>query len=214
MLTPSWDRLRIIGNSRLIKLTIIMPLVGYIIIFNNHVVSALQLATDYFSSDIEHSLLGNINGEFLASRLRLLYFGLFLLGVGSSLFTLLCPQKVKQYVDAVALAQRELTLLPIPHFYSFVGDLSRKRNPHYTDIDIDEYRDRLATNEGESLEAVKIQIITEWYWSQNHRYPPIRWAAFLSFLVGFCLLSYPSITTLHKRSARYPLAPTTWEYPW
>jgi hypothetical protein len=138
MFTPSWDRLRVIGNSRLIKLTIIMPLVGYLIIFNNHVVSALQLATSYFSSDIEHSFLGNINGEFLASRLRFLYFGFFLTGVGSSLFTLFCPQKVKQYADAVALAQRELAFLPMPHFYSLIGDLSRKRDPDYTDIDIDE----------------------------------------------------------------------------
>jgi hypothetical protein len=195
MPTPSWGRLRVIGNSRLVRLTIIIPLLGYLIVFNSHVVSALQLATSYFSSDIEHSLLGNVNSEFLASRLRLLYFGLFLIGIGSSLFTLFCPQKVKQYVDAVALAERELTFLPLPHFYSLVDDLSRKRNRYYTDIDMDEYRDRLATNEGESLNAVKIQIITEWYWSQNHRYPPIRWAAFLSFLGGFCLLSYPSITT-------------------
>jgi hypothetical protein len=195
MPTPSWDRLRIIGNSRLIKLTIIMPLVGYLIIFNSYVVSALHLASDYFSSDIENSLLGNIAGEFLASRLRLLYFGLFLMGIGSSLFSLFCPQKVKQYADAVALAQRELSFLPIPYFYSLVGELSRTRSPHYADIDIDEYRDRLATNEGESLETLKIQVITEWFWVQNHRYPSIRWAAFLSFLSGFCLLLYPSITT-------------------
>src|ERR1700738_1703709 len=48
MPTPSCDNLRIIGNSRLVKLTTIFPFVGYLIVFNEHVVSALHL---------EHSLL-------------------------------------------------------------------------------------------------------------------------------------------------------------
>lgn len=37
MPTPSWDRLRIIGNSRLIQFTIIMPIIGYLIVFNQHI---------------------------------------------------------------------------------------------------------------------------------------------------------------------------------
>jgi hypothetical protein len=187
MPTPSWDRLRIIGNSKLIKLTTIMPLIGYLIVFNHHVVSALHL---------ENSLFGSITEEFLILRLRLLYFGLFLTGVGSALFTIFCPSKIKQYTDAVELAQRELHFLPIPHFYSLLEDLTHVRNPAYADIDIDEYRDRLATNEDHALETVKIQILTESYWSQSHRFPLVRWATFLSFLCGFSLLFYPSATTL------------------
>ena len=95
MITPSWDRLRIIGNSRLVQLTAIMPIVGYLIIFNQHVVSALHL---------DNSLFGSITEEFLISRLRLLYFGLFFTGIGSLLFSLFCPPKIKQYADAVELA--------------------------------------------------------------------------------------------------------------
>jgi len=76
MPTPSWDRLRIIGNSRLIKLTTIMPLVGYLIVFNQHVVTALHL---------DNSIFSNVTSECLISRLKLLYFGLFFTGMGSAL---------------------------------------------------------------------------------------------------------------------------------
>jgi hypothetical protein len=174
-----------------------MPFVGYLIIFNQHVVSALQLASNYFSEHVETSLLGSVSGEFLDSRLRLLYFGLFLTGLGSSLFALFCPLKVKQYADAVAFAERELNFLPLPHFYSLLNDLSRLRNPDYVDIDIDnDYRDRLPIIDGDTLKTVKIQILTEWYWSQSNRYPLARWASLSFFISGFCLLSYPSAATL------------------
>ena len=142
------------------------------------------------------ALFGGVAGELLDSRLRLLYFGLFLTGLGSSLFVLFCPLKVKQYTDAVALAERELNFLPLPHFYSLLNDLSRRRNPDYVDIDIDVYRDRLPIIDGETLETMKIQILTEWYWSQSHLYPLARWASLLFFICGFSLLSYPSAATL------------------
>jgi hypothetical protein len=196
MPTPSWDRLRTVGNSKLVKLTIMMPFVGYLIIFNQHVVSALHLASSYFSEHVETSLFGSVSGEFLDSRLRLLYFGLFLTGLGSSLFALFCPLKIKQYTDAVAFAERELNFLPLPHFYSLLNDLSRLRNPDYVNIDIDDYRDRLPIIDGDDLKTIKIQILTEWYWSQSHRCPLARWASLLFFICGFSLLSYPSAATL------------------
>jgi hypothetical protein len=192
MPTPSWDKLRIIGNSRLIKLTIIVPLIGYLILFNHHVVSALRLANNYLSEHIENSLLPSVTDDFLTSRLRLLYFGLFLTGVGSSLFTLFCPAKIKQYPDAVAVAERELDFLPMPHFYSLLKDLSHHRNPDYADFDIDEYRDRLATNDGDALQTLKIQILTEWYWAQGHQYPFVRWASLFFSFVASCSYLTPA----------------------
>ncbi len=185
--TPSWDKLRLIGNSKLIKLTTIMPLVGYLIMFNQHVISALHL---------DNSIFGNVNSEFLISRLRLLYFGLFFTGIGSALFTIFCPPKIKQYADAIELADREIRFLPMPHFYSLVTDLHRVRSPAYSDTDLDDYPDRLATMEGEALETLKIQILTEWYWSQSHRFPLARWAALTCFVCGFSLLFYPSVTSV------------------
>jgi hypothetical protein len=187
MPTPSWDKLRSIGNSRAVKLTSLIPLIGYLILFNEHVVSLLHL---------DKSLLGGIAENFLTSRLRLLYFGLFTTGVGALLYMVFCPMKIKQYADAVEFAQRELHFLPLPYFYSLVRDLSHLRNPDYAGIDIDQYTDHLATHENGSLDAIKIQILTEWYWSRSLQYPVIRWAAFIFFAVGFFLLFYPSVEAL------------------
>jgi hypothetical protein len=164
-----------------------MPLIGYLILFNEHVVTALHL---------DNSLSGGITDNFLISRLRLLYFGLFATGLGAIFFTIFCPPKIKQYADAIEFAERELHFLPLPYFNSLLRDLPRLRNPVYRDIDTDEYADRLATHDGTDLNTVKNQIIVEWYWSQSHRYPIARWAAFFFFTMGFVLLFYPSIETL------------------
>ena len=134
--------------------------------------------------------------QFLMSRLRLLYFGLFLTGIGAALFNLFCPPKVKQYADAVEFAQREINFLPLPEFYSLLTELTLLRNPAYDGVETDDYRDRLATSEGDALEKLKIQIMTEWYWSQSRRRLVVRWSALLFFLSGFSLLFYPSAATL------------------
>lgn len=86
--TPKWSTLRSLGQSRLLALTVFVPFIGAIIIFNQHIVEFLRLSPD-----------GTIEAThaFTLTRLQLTYFGLVFLGVGSFLFGILCPIEVKKF---------------------------------------------------------------------------------------------------------------------
>jgi hypothetical protein len=71
----------------------LMPAIGYIIIFNDDLREHLQLWRGVFGS-----------GEVLATdavpwRLLLIYFGLVALAVGSILYQIFCPVEVKRYAS-------------------------------------------------------------------------------------------------------------------
>ena len=80
----TWAQLRSAGNSRIVQTSVLFPLVGYLILFNDQVISFLSM----------HKLDHPPDG-FLASiwtrKLYFLYFGLMSLGIGSFIYSLRCP---------------------------------------------------------------------------------------------------------------------------
>ena len=91
-----WSAIRRIGQSRLLSLTIIVPFLGSVILFNQVVVDLLILSPElvrrWFHLDGQteqaiHAIAHNLT----LSRLYYVYFGLSFLGFGSSLFALFCP---------------------------------------------------------------------------------------------------------------------------
>lgn len=91
----SWSALSSIGNSRLARLTIIMPFVGYLIIFNSTL-------SEYFSTILPVSLGQDDDGilTFLYSRnLYFLYFGLLLFGAGVAIFNIFAPSQIRRFPE-------------------------------------------------------------------------------------------------------------------
>lgn len=89
----SWSALSSIGNSRLARLTIIMPFVGYLIVFNSTL-------SEYFSTILPADLGQDADGllTFLYSRnLYFLYFGLLLFGAGVALFNIVAPSQIRRF---------------------------------------------------------------------------------------------------------------------
>lgn len=93
--TFRWSSLRAIGRSSLGRLTILMPFVGYLIVFNPSFVS-------FFQSVVPHEEL--IAPAWLLSahsaRLSFLYFGLLALGIGIGAFTLTVPEQIRNSSSA------------------------------------------------------------------------------------------------------------------
>ena len=46
---PTWDELRTLGQSRAVKLTILMPLIGYMIISNEQLIGYFELSRQALS---------------------------------------------------------------------------------------------------------------------------------------------------------------------
>src|SRR5262245_56560908 len=93
-----WDRLRGLSNSGPVKLTPLIPIVGYLILFNTSLEQHLELVFDR----------GAISGTW---RLYAMYFGLTAIGLGSALYQIRCPAEIKQHGAAWEFVNREASAL-------------------------------------------------------------------------------------------------------
>ena len=89
---PKWSVLRAVGNSTPVKMTIIIPLIGYLVIFNEYLVAYLHL-----SREIEPAATSQ-----LSNRLIILYLGLCALAAASVLYSWRCPEEIKHHPTSAA----------------------------------------------------------------------------------------------------------------
>lgn len=89
-----WDKLGAIGRSNIGRLTILIPFVGYLIIFNPSFIS-------FFRQELPGGIPNTYEwfSELHELRLIFLYFGLLFLGVGNLLFILLAPEALRRHSD-------------------------------------------------------------------------------------------------------------------
>jgi hypothetical protein len=89
----SWSILRNVGASRLVRSTMFIPLLGYMIVFNDSLLPYLKLTPDVLpSSSHTGSAAGNVSDAL--NRLRFIYLGLCSLAAGSFLYHWLCPIEI------------------------------------------------------------------------------------------------------------------------
>lgn len=87
-----WSTLTRLGRLPIIRASVFAPFVGYIILFNDHVVA--------FFNEISINI-GLNSGLLIHDGIYYTYFGLILIGFAQILYTLLCPGNVSQYGDAI-----------------------------------------------------------------------------------------------------------------
>ena len=89
--TIRWSHLRAIGNSVAAKVTILIPLIGYLLIFNERLAAYSTLIKQLVGFYQPDAQIG------VSPRLLLIYFGLCAVAVGSAIYALFCPTQVKSY---------------------------------------------------------------------------------------------------------------------
>jgi hypothetical protein len=86
-----WSDLRGISNSNAAKSTILIPLVGYWILFNVYIVKWLHLAEQVDGAAV--------SSDQIPKRILWFYMGLCLVAVGTFVYAVRCPPEVKKYGD-------------------------------------------------------------------------------------------------------------------
>lgn len=89
-----WSILATLGNLSVMKMVILVPFIGTMIIFNEQFVNLLTVST-YFLQNIGVSVDGESPQALTIDNLYYLYFGLLCLGVGSLLFSIFCPKEIQ-----------------------------------------------------------------------------------------------------------------------
>lgn len=170
-------------------MTVLIPLVGYLIIFNAKL-------SEYFH--IVRELGGSADPSIVSPRLLLIYFGLCAIAVAFTIYSWGCPNGVKYYGSSNA-------------YVSAVKDVSgdfpmaeiEKRFTHEDDKFFDEYweiRDRygktIAAGEGFSPDQKKevyLGLLHLYFKYMDETHPIARCIVAVLYSIGFICLVVPSL---------------------
>jgi hypothetical protein len=89
----TWSSLSGIGNSRLAQLTVLMPVVGYLVLFNSN----LSLWFETVIPQRPTTETASIWEKLFENNLVYLYLGLLVFGLAVSLFNIAAPRQIKQF---------------------------------------------------------------------------------------------------------------------
>jgi hypothetical protein len=189
-----WSRLRVLGQSSLVKASVLMPAFGYILLLNENVHQYLTIKYDAW-------LLHYLPSTW---RIWLLFYGSFILAVGSILFNR-CPTEVKQYASAFQMVdaerahrtaqnQTEQLAKEVKALYASMSKwessifiLPRLR-PEQPNMGVGHSPD-LTSSDQWGLALIHI-------WTVNDiKYPLLRIAVFVLFGAGLTLLAVPALLT-------------------
>lgn len=183
-----WSRFNGISNSTAARMTILIPLVGYLILFNDKVSQYLHLVRE---------IGGNPDSSVAISpRLLLIYFGLCAIALGVIIYGWLCPAGVKfygspnAYVAGVQGSVKDFAFEELEHElrksnykkdYVRIRERYEKTNPPNLPLTHDQKAE------------VDNGILHLYYKYLNSKYPVARAILAALYLIGFGCLLYPSL---------------------
>ena len=199
---PAWEGLRKIGQSKLISLTIFIPVIGYMIIFNEQLILLFELSKDLFSN-ISTIEIGEGISQDNKTRLFYFYFGFTFLGVGSLLYQLFCPSIIKEHGSDREFIREEVDLMTGKRTWlvlEFLKNNAVDKERDFQDID------RLLETQGtgstqsqkENLNAAKTDIMLMQWQFENWSNNKTRCFIALFYSLGFGILIVPSLEMFYK----------------
>lgn len=191
---PRWSGLRAIGNSAPVRLTILIPLIGYLLIFNQHIIEYLEIISEIggVSSASAHDL--NIS-----PRLLWIYYGFCALAVGSTIYSALCPSEIKYYgtpagyVGGDGRNIGDFAFEPIEKILrksAYCSDYERIRARYEPGVLTEQQKDQI--NNG---------ILHLYFEYLNNSHAVMRLTTSVLFAFGFLCLSIPSLQIFYRVTA-------------
>ena len=178
LLQQPWSNLRGISNSYAAKATILVPVIGYWIVFNETLVHWLRLATQFGN--------GSPVGE-VPRRLLWLYLGLVLIGIASAVYLWRCPRVIKKYGDAEDYISGDAEATSPSQINEYINELENKG--YY------ELRERVLAT---PLPSKRIDVMQVYYLDLDKREPIARVIVTALFYCGFLILTVLSAQILWR----------------
>jgi hypothetical protein len=185
---PPWSCFYPVGHSVAARSTVVIPFVGYLIIFNGYVVQYLNLAA---------ALGVPTPPSQVSMRLMLIYFGLLLVAAAMAVYTWLCPNEPKYYASAHAYVggvQGSVNKYSISRIENEVANADEEFARRFWQM-----RDG---GRGIELEAEKQAgrngILHVYYELKDYSHPTARRCAATLYAIGFLVLLLPSADVLGR----------------
>ena len=162
----TWDILWQFGTSRLVRSTVAVPILGYLILFNAELIDYWRTTFDVATDAVVHW------------RLYFLYFGFSSLAVGSLVFSVQCPDVVKEHGAAYNFVQREGPIMHEGRLQFMISMLNASREG-YTAPD-------------------RNDVMRDWFELMEESHPKSRAATTIAYGIGIFLLSIPTVHTFYR----------------
>lgn len=203
-----WVLLRAIGHSKLSKLTVVVPVLGYFILFNLNTRQYLIVFSDT-----------------TIWKVYCLYYGLTLVSIGWVLYFWKCPEDIKIYGTKEDYVVRHSDIVKYEP-YKLILMISEVLNVKYktfitesTQTFLDSYLEfkggRLVfkNNDGEGVitesklayklrqdysKEPLININSTYYFHLKNKEPKTRFISSIVYTIAFILLAFPTVITLFQ----------------
>lgn len=184
---PTWVTVRGIGNSFPAKASILMPLVGYLILFNEHLIRHFQPLVPWLNSP------SNAAGKLWLVETGVLYFyyfGFLFFGIASAIYYAAGSQLIRRYKDFLDYASsesRDITLEELREICHRIMK-SKEGQPKI----LEPIRIVIDGSGHKTPELARTILYAHYHW-ENNRNKVFIWICAAFYGIGFVLLSYPSI---------------------
>lgn len=177
-----WHNLSALGTSPIVRLSILMPVAGYLILLNEQIVNFAQQLDPRFQ----------LWGTGSPWRLVLIFYGTALLGVASILFEWRCPGVPKRYRAAVDFVEAERGFFEaVAHRdYLFV-----KHKEVYDALPNWARQDHVLAGGHDLPMLGQLEALTVYWHARDMEKPLSRIAIRVLYDLGMLLLAVPAVVT-------------------
>jgi hypothetical protein len=183
-----WSRFWAVSKSPATRMTVLIPLIGYLIIFNAKIADSLHMVQE---------LGGAVEQVSVSPRLLAIYFGLCAIAMGVTIYSWRCPNAVKyygsanSYVSAVKDVSGDFPMVEIEKAFTHTND---KFFEEYWEI---RERYKKTNPHGQALTAAQKQEVYIGYLHLYYKYldelhPISRIVVAALYSIGFIFLLIPS----------------------
>ena len=185
----TWNDLKRIGQSKLLQLTILIPIFGYMIFFNHELVSIVEKSTNYlYDKNIINSKILFTNSY----KLYYLYFGFSLLGIASILYKIISPNLINEYLSLREYIEKESSIMNQNNTKTL---FNRLKNEKVKGIEI--LQDNIIPVQSITENTI-IDIMTINWKHNNTLYKKTKITIFLLYTFGFILIAIPSLKMFYN----------------
>jgi hypothetical protein len=207
-----WSVLRTYGNSPIVRLTVLIPLLGWLLLFNDYVTKHLEVVLSLFGGRFEVTIDGE--KHFVSNRLMLLYVGLVLTSVGAIFYSIWCPDQIKRYVSSPDYIKCDFNHISIRERRRIeqvleaasggvAAELASLRWRLHLDVDnVRQSRAQAFDNQGSAMEEYTRManyfngILDLYYEIQDTSFWFARWLAALFYAAGFAVFSWLAVSNV------------------
>lgn len=214
MKVPTWYQLRSVGRSPISRMTVLMPVIGYFILFGDFTSSLFSIVGQRIGlADTEAE-------EFTVNSLHFIYFGVLSFSISTIVYNIFCPDVIKIFSNRYEFFSQELAVITMERAKAINLELKEVFNLGETFIFDDRAGDQSEKGstrndaDGEKLERMRNAGVrsSREHWLSKHSGPVsnllhkkyelydnsgfgIRTFVFFSYLVSTLLMAIPTLTT-------------------